>query len=811
MQRKRSPIRPALLTLALLLFALPALAQGGPNFLQVHDSLYTLKWNGTSGTLQRGLSGLRKERTFSLYYLYTAPGPSGYSRHLAWFLARSGDTFDILWCYLDNSGKQFYCWLYDYAVNQISTVDFRGSYRFDPLRIPPQAHPGAAVQLRTAPAYSGPVFTYKDWHMAGGKDASLSLKSDAGTAPLTLHNLQVNPLLSVQVQPGNGWQAAGWQELHALATDSAGTPYYLILYSNTSQGYAINLKTAQTWVANYQNKVKFQLEETASGVESQTQISLPTPSVSLFTPFQISLHAEQSSANPWLDTTLEVNLIKPDGRTGRIAGFWDGGDHWIIRIAPDLTGTWEWSTVSNDPGLNNKQGSFRCDAGTAHDHGYVVVDPAHPRHFSLADGTPLLPQFAALPVFFAPGQTPNAALANQSASPPQSLLGVGSYVNFEQQVTTLMQQGFNRLAGNWLLNPQSPTVPQRINEGGSPFIGNNPDHLNPAFFQWMDRRIAVCNQHGICPDLGLGTPGEGMLATMNPAQIDRFWKYVVARYSAYNLCWNLLCLPQNSAAVQHSGLLQSLLSIVQQDDPNHHPITTLLPAAVSRPVPPAAASSSAATPPASYVVSPAGLPLWPSQKNLQELTQRQIQLDAISTPQQELDGMNLITLSGGDLLAVTADQQYDMPVVMQDRTAPADVRRRLWETLMRGGYYAPDLPGMQQNSQTMQWFVWSSQFLHSLKFQNLHPHNDMLQPEPDAHGALPKVWMLANPGLQYALYFTKGGTVSVDLLEAAAKLKAQWYNPRTGQWMPALNFIGGKDISFSAPDTHDWALMITRA
>lgn len=67
----------------------------------------------------------------------------------------------------------------------------------------------------------------------------------------------------------------------------------------------------------------------------------------------------------------------------------------------------------------------------------------------------------------------------------------------------------------------------------------------------------------------------------------------------------------------------------------------------------------------------------------------------------------------------------------------------------------------------------------------------------------------AQPGQEYVAYLKAGGSISLDLQDAAAKtLSARWYNPRTGQFQ-SLGSIGGGDVqSFNAPDSQDWVLHI---
>ncbi len=212
---------------------------------------YHLQYDNGEGSFSDRTFGATREQRFSLSYLHTDAGPTGYSRHLAWFLARDASGFALLWCYMDDTGKDFWCWLYRYPTNSLTTQHFTGEYRFaEPTAVSDSQEPGFA--LPNPPAYTGPDFTFLDWTRKSGAIDSLPIYESVSTeqksvvaviAPdsiaqdrkvsRTLQKLIVQPLHQLQVGGANGWRAGGWEELHAFAKDSAGDPYYLILYSNS--------------------------------------------------------------------------------------------------------------------------------------------------------------------------------------------------------------------------------------------------------------------------------------------------------------------------------------------------------------------------------------------------------------------------------------------------------------------------------------------------------------------------------------------------------------------------------------------------
>ena len=103
---------------------------------------------------------------------------------------------------------------------------------------------------------------------------------------------------------------------------------------------------------------------------------------------EIVLHSAVPYENPFTDVQLTAQVIAPSGRSLTLEGFFDGGDVFKVRVFADETGTWSWSTRSNDAGLDGQTGSFTV-AGTlagAFGTGPIV---AGPRYFRHAEGSPV--------------------------------------------------------------------------------------------------------------------------------------------------------------------------------------------------------------------------------------------------------------------------------------------------------------------------------------------------------------------------------------------------------------------------------------
>ena len=623
--------------------------------ISAESAPYHLDWNGTTGLLTRRALGNQPELRLPLTYLHSEPGPKGYSKHLAWFLARDKDHFSIVWCYLNDGGREFYCWLYQFPTNQLTTLRFVGDYRFAPL--PEPVAPAAIAELNTQviPSYTGPDFKFRDWTRRSGKldalqltpatqsfAASLTESNMGEPTQSTIHNpqstiensrslsaLRVYPLHEIQVAKGNGWRAGGWRELHALAFDSANDPYYLIQYSNVTKGYVVDLKRAQTYVTDFGARVVFSNDNTVFGAKEETIVGPPDARVRRYARTEIPLVTTHQYDNAYNNVDLYMDFRGPDGKTVTVPGYWDGGQTWRVRFTPTQVGKWTWRSYSTDTEMGDQVGSFTCVAEDNGSKGFVTVNGQrfYPHAFASANGQPFFPVFLRDPVHYFPASdtspsvptAPKTPAGRETASlnlivpaqdapaakPTAPNAGVDdpalmdltsnntprTFINFARRVDDAAALGFNRFWGGWLLDPTLFAQHTQSNEGGAPFVNYDLDSINPAYFQWMDRRIAYCNERGVVPDIGISDISAPLLTQIKPEQVSRLWKYVLARYSAFNVNWNLFGKsPNNPYPPDVDAWVEPLARMTDKYDPAGHPLTIVVPNAaplVTSPAPPA--------------------------------------------------------------------------------------------------------------------------------------------------------------------------------------------------------------------------------
>lgn len=71
-------------------------------------------------------------------------------------------------------------------------------------------------------------------------------------------------------------------------------------------------------------------------------------------------------------------------------------------------------------------------------------------------------------------------------------------------------------------------------------------------------------------------------------------------------------------------------------------------------------------------------------------------------------------------------------------------------------------------------------------------------------------YCLANPGSEYLVYLPEGGTVTVDLSDAAGSLSVEWFNPETGEVIGEDSSPGGEKRTFSPPFEGEAVLYLRR-
>ncbi|MGE5646807.1 MAG: DUF4038 domain-containing protein [Acidobacteriota bacterium] len=461
---------------------------------------------------------------------------------------------------------------------------------------------------------------------------------------------------------------------------------------------------------------------------SAQTVCQPTP---VYSPceivFEMPAEAVAANPNPYLTVKLEAEFRSPRFRTYRMPAFWDGGRRLVLRFTPTDEGQWVFRVSSSIKEFDAKQGEFTATASSA--PGFLQGANVH--HWALADDN---------------NRVPHLWMGDTLLALPSLDRGA-----FDKIVETRAAQKFNHIRGIVLSKPDGP---QRAYASA--------DQPETALFRELDDRVRFMNAKGLIADLVLAwTPDQ--LAKLFPSweQRERYLRYLVARYAAMNVTWQLA--NEFERSENSRALLKELGQALKKLDPYKHPRST------------GALQTSA----------PLGGDDW---MNYIAYGSVDDQVGAIEHQLYAAPGVNFHVGCEGDL-------------------SVDDVRRRLWNTTMDGQYpsfctagtVGADSPGAKQMS------VWFD-FFSRTRYWELEPYFEV-----DGGRAV----ALERPrdqeeieGIEYIVYVEKPGPVEIVLQKHS--YEAEWFNPINGEAVPIKKFKGDR-FSGEPPDkSHDWVLHISR-
>ncbi|MDM8005632.1 MAG: hypothetical protein QUV05_05710 [Phycisphaerae bacterium] len=93
----------------------------------------------------------------------------------------------------------------------------------------------------------------------------------------------------------------------------------------------------------------------------------------------------------------------------------------------------------------------------------------------------------------------------------------------------------------------------------------------------------------------------------------------------------------------------------------------------------------------------------------------------------------------------------------------------------------------------------------AIKLWDVEPANDLLKDRGDN-----EAYLACAPGRSYALYFTDGGSVGLDLRDQSGEWKLRWLDLKQGEWATTTSLSGGSIATVQAPARGGWIAVITR-
>ena len=243
----------------------------------------------------------------------------------------------------------------------------------------------------------------------------------------------------------------------------------------------------------------------------------------------------KSADNPFTDYTIRGTFSGAQEQK-TVDGFYDGDGRWVVRFMPSFEGEYTWrveGTFSDEPA----EGRFLVTAPSEGNHGPVRV--ANTYHFAYEDGTP----------YYSIGTT-------------CYVWELQSDEQIAKTLHSLQEARFNKirfciLPKHYDYNLREPRsypyegtpmdssvlTAENFGEYNGRAEGNQFDYtrFNPAHFRHIEKCILALRDLGIEADLIVMHPYDRWgFSLMTPEQDDLYWRYVLARFSAYrNVWWSL--------------------------------------------------------------------------------------------------------------------------------------------------------------------------------------------------------------------------------------------------------------------------------
>jgi hypothetical protein len=113
--------------------------------------------------------------------------------------------------------------------------------------------------------------------------------------------------------------------------------------------------------------------------------------------------------------------------------------------------------------------------------------------------------------------------------------------------------------------------------------------------------------------------------------------------------------------------------------------------------------------------------------------------------------------------------------------------------------------GIGLNEDAERWISSARQFTEYMDIFNCEPYNSLLSNRDED-----EAYCIADPGRQYAVYFTDGGSVTLDMTGASGPFNLRWLDIASSEWGKATVIAGGNIIELNAPSGGQWVVLITK-
>lgn len=227
--------------------------------------------------------------------------------------------------------------------------------------------------------------------------------------------------------------------------------------------------------------------------------------------------------DPYNEIDLDMTIDGPGRESWRVPAFWAGDLNWRIRFAPPAPGRYRYRTECTDTSntsLHGIEGTIQAaEYGGSNPlltHGAIRLDEAR-RYFQHSDGTP----------FFFLGDDWWHGMTSRLRWPDE----------FRALALDRRRKGYTVIKMTAGLNCDvSHFDPRNHNESGHCYRPKYAS-IRPEFFDLADLRVEYLVEQGLVPCI-VGAWGY-YLADMGVERMKKHWRYVVARWGAYPVVWQL--------------------------------------------------------------------------------------------------------------------------------------------------------------------------------------------------------------------------------------------------------------------------------
>jgi hypothetical protein len=268
-------------------------------------------------------------------------------------------------------------------------------------------------------------------------------------------------------------------------------------------------------------------------VQTPALAQTPCEGTAAYSPCEMPFELPTANPNPYATVALQVEFRSPRFKTYLMPAYWDASrNKMMVRFTPTEGGQWIYKVTSNIKTFDGQEGMFNAAASDA--PGFVNVANVH--HW---------------------------ATDNKKAHLWMGFIddrfAFSTAAEFDQRINQAAQNKFTHFRGSILGGVQDRALV---------YLG--PDRPNPAFFDEFDRRIAEIHKRGITTDLMLASDPDTITALFPDWQSrERFIRYIVARYAAFNLTWQGL--GEFEQYADGRALLKELGLDLKKLDPYQHP------------------------------------------------------------------------------------------------------------------------------------------------------------------------------------------------------------------------------------------------